>query len=61
MIISYPASPSRIVVLLKSPRTVIEKSEQKNCKKENICRSHNYAKIKGPENLSRCFKVCGES
>ena len=38
MIISYPASPSRIIVLLKSLRHIFENVKKKNLRKEGSFR-----------------------
>ena len=36
MIISYPASPSRIIVLLKALRHIIENLKEKKMKERNV-------------------------
>ena len=36
MIISYPASPSRIIVLLKTLRRIIENMKKKKVKERNV-------------------------
>ena len=38
IIISYPASPSRIIVLLKTLRHIIESLKKKSERKERSCR-----------------------
>ena len=65
MIISYPASPSRIIVLLKTLRHVTEKlkkkMEERNAALENTERKESFSikrnERKGRENLSVCCNV----
>ena len=69
MIISYPASPSRIIVLLETLRHIVEnlkkKVEDRNAaigKAEKRNRlSIKCNKQKGRENLSMCCNVSGQS
>ena len=45
MIISYPASPSRIIVLLKTLRHIIEKLKKKSERKERSFRENRKKEI----------------
>ena len=68
MIISYPASPSRIIVLLKALRHIIENLKKKvkemNAASEKTERKKSFSiksyKQKGRENLSMCCSVSGQ-
>ena len=70
MIISYPASPSRIIVLLKTLRYIIENLKKKGGRYERSyiekAKKRNRLwikcnKQKGRENLSMCCNVSGQS
>ena len=69
MIISYPASPSRIIVLLKTLRHIIDNLKKKvkemNAALEKTERKKSFSikcyKQKGRENLSMCCNVSGQS
>ena len=76
MIVSYPATPSRIIVLLKTLEhtILIENQKKKNERKERSFRENRKKRIifrsnarkkkskqKGPENLSMCCNVSGQS
>ena len=69
MTISYPASPSRIIVLLKTLRHIIENLKKKvkemNAALEKTERKKSFStkcyKQKGRENLSMCCNVSGQS
>ena len=70
MIIPYPVSPSRIIVLIKTLRHVIEnlkkkKVKERNAALENTERKESFSikcnKQKGRENLSMCCNVSGQS
>ena len=70
IIISYPASPSRIIVLLKTLRHIIENLKKKKIEKgtylERKPKEKNHfsikcSKHKGPENLSMCCNVSDQS
>ena len=67
MIISYPASPSRIIVLLKTLPHIIE-NPKKKVKDRNAAiekaeerLSIRCNKQKGRENVSMCCNVSGQS
>ena len=69
MIISYPASPSRVIVLLKTLRHVIDnlkkKVKERNAALENTERKESFSikcnEQKGRENLSMCCNVSVQS
>ena len=69
MIISYPASPSRIIVSLKTPRHIIDNLKKKvkemNAALEKTERKQSFSikcyKQNGRENLSMCCNVSGQS
>ena len=55
MIISYPASPSRIIILLKTLRHIIENLKKKKMKERNAAseKTENAINKKGPKTF-RC-------